>query len=487
MTLNKKILATAIVGGLFASAAQAQVNLSATGGSTAVTYASELIVANPTTGLDLTAAAANELQSNLRYNFSSNEVRFVRIECASNIRFAAGTTVALAAGSGVATDLTGATIGSVNGIGTNVITFSVTSGTGLLKSGNQIVIGGPRNITSTAGGACSYSLYDQPSQAAAGGAAGLITTVSGPYLAFAPSYTLRVQGGATGAVADVSASPSFSTFVNSATASALNANASLGNVRFDLVSLAGATPTPAQPLLADGALPASLATFIGTGSNHVVTGDFSLAANADGTYTGAALSRVYFATSAACPTAGAVSASALTASTATFNINATPVNLFFCVQRRSGNLITASTYTQSFNAVSAAPTVYSATNRGPVSLGSITRNGSELQAPLVQVPAGWLSRIALTNTSSVARAYNFTAQSETGTTVALGSAATGTIPANGTVVLSVADIATFTGQPRGTLNVSIAAPTEQIQGLYQIVNPASGSISNHVMVRPGSN
>ena len=45
----------------------------------------------------------------------------------------------------------------------------------------------------------------------------------------------------------------------------------------------------------------------------------------------------------------------------------------------------------------------------------------------------------------------------------------------------------FTGAPRATLNVTVAGPTKQIQGLYQIVNPDSGSISNHVMVRPGTN
>ena len=32
-----------------------------------------------------------------------------------------------------------------------------------------------------------------------------------------------------------------------------------------------------------------------------------------------------------------------------------------------------------------------------------------------------------------------------------------------------------------------AAPNNQIQGLYQIVNPVAGSLSNHVMVRPGTN
>ena len=63
---------------------------------------------------------------------------------------------------------------------------------------------------------------------------------------------------------------------------------------------------------------------------------------------------------------------------------------------------------------------------------------------------------------------------------------TGTVPANGTKVID--DLTTvFTGNNRATIVVNVAGPTKQIQGLYQIVNPEKGSISNHVMVRPGTN
>ena len=44
-----------------------------------------------------------------------------------------------------------------------------------------------------------------------------------------------------------------------------------------------------------------------------------------------------------------------------------------------------------------------------------------------------------------------------------------------------------TAGSRGTVNVNVSAPNDQIQGLYQIVNQAAGSLSNHVMVRPGTN
>jgi hypothetical protein len=60
-------------------------------------------------------------------------------------------------------------------------------------------------------------------------------------------------------------------------------------------------------------------------------------------------------------------------------------------------------------------------------------------------------------------------------------------------VISLVDVlgtaaTNFNGSPpRGTFTVNVNAPNNQIQGLYQIVNPTAGSISNHVMVRPGSN
>ena len=473
MTLNKKILATAIVGGLFAAAAQAQVNISATT-PVPVTFASELVV--PAAGLTLTNLNTTtppvgilDLQTALRYSFSAGEVRHARIECSPNIRFATGSVVTLSAGG---------TVGAINGIGTNAIHFSITAGTTPATATDILTVSGDRIVTNTAGGSCTYSLYDFPSQAAAGGSVGQIATATGAYLAFATSYTLTATP--TGAVANVEANPAFSRFVSAAPTGSIE-RGSLGDVVFALRT------APATPRLASGA-PATLAALLAAGSNHVVTGDFSAAADADGTFTStAALARVYFSTTADC-TAVTTSANVLTATSARFNTGPAAVNATLCFAPRSGVAIPVSTYSQVFNAVSANPTLFAPTGRGPVALGEITRNGTQLQAPLAQIPTGWISRVALTNTGTVARPYTITAQTEAGVTAALGTAANGIVPANGTVVLNVADIVQFTGTaPRGTLNVTVAGPTGQIQGLYQIVNPASGSISNHVMVRPGMN
>jgi hypothetical protein len=462
MTLNKKILAAAIVGGLFAANAQAQVDISVPS-PTPVTFASELIV--PGAGLSLTNAAnALDLRTALRYSFSSGEVRYARIEC-PGVSFNAGSAV---------TASSAASLGAINGLGTNAITFSITATDPSTTATSTVTVSGNRTISGTTAATCSYSLYDQPSQAQAGGTTGRIATVSGSYLAFATSYTLT--GTAVGAVANVEASPSFSRFVSAAPTNS-TATASIGNVVFALRSPA--------PLIANGTA-VTLATLLGATSNHTIAGDFSAAANSDGTYTGAALARVFFAANADC-TGGATNATALTATSARFTTGNAAVTGTLCYSPRTGVAIPVSTYAQTFNAVSADATTYNVGSLGPVALGSITRNGTQLQAPFVQVPAGWTSRIVLTNTGSVARPYTVTAQTETGVTSTLGAGASGSIPANGTIVLNTSDIATFTGATRGTLNVTVAGPNNDIQGLYQIVNGATGSIANTALVRPGTN
>ena len=128
---------------------------------------------------------------------------------------------------------------------------------------------------------------------------------------------------------------------------------------------------------------------------------------------------------------------------------------------------------------------YEVADVGPIHVGEIVRNGTQLQAPLAQVPgAGWLSRMVLTNTGSVARPYQISVMGETGNTIGTSNT-TGTVPANGTVVVDLTQVLTsFTPemQRRATLNVTVAAPNNQIQGLYQIVNANTGSISNHVKI-----
>jgi hypothetical protein len=98
-----------------------------------------------------------------------------------------------------------------------------------------------------------------------------------------------------------------------------------------------------------------------------------------------------------------------------------------------------------------------------------------------------MSRLVLTNTGPIARPYTIAVAGEPGNTIETGNL-TGTVPAHGTVVIDLAEVLTgFSGQPRATLNIDVAGPDAQIQGLYQTVNAATGAISNQTLVRPGTN
>ncbi|GAB3729517.1 hypothetical protein GCM10028794_04000 [Silanimonas algicola] len=468
MTLNKKILAAAIVGGLFATAAQAQVNLSAS-------TPAPRVLANEVNFTDGELALAADADFNLRfetgYAFSDQEVRYARIECSDNIEFTA-----------TDANITGTNLspGNVNGNGTNIIRFSLTA-SGAVADDTEVTIAGTRTLTSRDTVSCTYSLYDLPSQAAAGGTAGRIASVSGTYFTFSDSY--RYANLTNTSTANVEASPSFAGFVQPAVGSGPQntATARIGQVRFNLNAAHSATIV--TPFANDGDL-ITLAEILGADTAHRIDGDFSAAANSNGTFTGTALTRVFIASAQDC-TGTITNANTLTGSSATFVTGDAAVNGFLCFTPRAGVAVPVSDYT--ITLVPQSETGYTASGEGPSAVGSIVRNGTSLQAQFAQVPAGWTSRIVLTNTGSVARPYTITAQTEAGVTATLGTAATGTVPANGTIVLNTADIATFTGQPRGTLNISVAAPTTQIQGLYQIVNGATGSIANTALVRPGTN
>lgn len=476
LNMNKKVIAAA-VGGLFvATGASATVTISDTT-PVPITVASELVVPGP--GLTITNAANRlDLATQLKYAFSALEVRHARIECDATVRFNAGSTVAAPT----------ALVGAINGLGTNAIHFSITAPPAGVPANEVITVLGNRTILATTPASCTYGLYDQPSEAASGGPNGLIASATGPYMTFAQSYRLAITT-RSGATADVEASPSFTAFVIPGNPTGSGARAQLGRALFanrnTVSSILGEVPTQAQPILANGNF-ADTSILLAATSTHTVTGDLSAAANSNGTFTGAALNRVFVSGNADCSTVD-IPATSVSATAATFQLGSTQFWAYLCYTPRAGVAIPASEYTHSFTAVSAAPTTYTVSGISPLELGPITRNGTSLQAPLAQVPTGWISRMVLTNTGSVARAYTIEVSGETGNTIGTANL-TGTIPANGTTVVELPTVLTsFTGSPRATLNVTVAGPNAQIQGLYQIVNPTSLTISNHVMVRPGTN
>jgi YVTN family beta-propeller protein len=424
-------------------------------------YAEE-IVASPGSPVTLANSGSLNLSSPLGYSFSIGEVRYARFECDNGLRFG-NDSVATYTGAG------DALLGSINGLGGSAMYFSITANDNGVVGTDRLVIEGSRQITGTADVNCTYSLYDFPSQAQAGGANGRVATVSGPYLRFAPSYALAVDSQGN-PVADVeSEDPSYSEFVFGAP----TFDILLGQIGGFSYGTANQVNGVVQPRAPSG-LPVTLADLMDADTALVFTGNFGSASD------------VFFSSDADCSVL-VQSADDFDDTQAVFTIGSNAAMDHFLCFEAGGDPIPVSEYTVALDAVSADPALWNVTGRGPLDLGVITRNGTELQAPLAQVPANYLSRMVLTNTGSQDRPYEIAVFGETGNVISTANL-TGSVPAGGTKVVDLTSVLTgFTAAPRATLNVTIAGPNGQIQGLYQIVNPDSGTISNHVMVRPGLN
>ena len=438
MSLNKKLLAGAVLAGLAFSA-----NVSAIGlGDDPLAFASEL-----EDGTEL-LTALDDVDFAIGYNFSNGEVRYGRYECSANMTM-----------DNVTLNETGGNValGAINGEGTNALFFSMT-GNGVASETDTITVVSDNTLASDGNVTCAFSIYDQPSQAQAGGADGRIYTTGFDTVIVRESGFVfeHDPDGATSATADVEApaGPYFE-FVSGSLFE------SFGNMTFEAAD---------DVLDADG-LQITLEDIFHVATRIEVRGDFT-GADPDGPI----------------------------GSTSTFTVSEPLVGnttIFFALAvQGEGTLdyfptedeaIAESEFTALLNATANAG--YEVDDVGPIFVGEVVRNGTQLQAPLVQTPNAWVSRIVLTNTGTTARPYEMSIMGESGNIIGIDSTLlVGTVPANGTKVIELDDVLlSFSGQSRATINVTVAAPNGQIQGLYQIVNPDSGSISNHVMVRPGTN
>lgn len=434
-------------------------------------YAEEIVasVASPVTLANV--ANGLDLSTPLGYSFTQGEVRHARVACPGHVRFLAGATV-------VPSDAPSTSIGAINGLGSSVITFSVTALTTGLASNDRLTITGGREITEALEAQCSFALYDTPSQASTGGPVGRIVELSGDYLDFGPSFALRAE--TTGrATADAeSGDGPYTRFVVEAPTN----DPTLGQLgRFSYGTVQDVLGTP-QPRAASG-LPITLADLMDADTALVVSGDFEAAANA------------FLSTAADCSTVD-FPATVADSENARFPVGtaATP-GVHLCYSASVGE-VQASDYAVSLEPV-AASAAYTVAARGPETLGSIVRNGTELMAPLVQPGPGQIARVVLTNSGADKRRFTLRmlssaggSPSEADSTYVGITSSDGVIPENGAVVINIADVfpvERFQGPARGAIRVIVSAPNSQIQGLYQIVNPARGTLSNHVMVRPGSN
>lgn len=463
--LNKKVLAAAVAGALMIGGTAFAAPLDVT----RQYYAEEIVF--PATGLVPSAAPALVWESG--YNYSVGEVKYVRVEL-TGATFSTTTPV-------VPTIATG-NVGAINGLGTNVITFSVTS-TGPIEADDtfSMPLANAINIPAKGDVSVKVSLYDQASQAQAGGTTGLLAIGSYDntvFLSFVRSYAFTND--ANTLTADVATTPTrYGNFLPDATttpATTATAGTLNDDLSIDLVDPDGATGTQTATFKADGTV-ITLADLFGAGSQIAVTGNFAAATSV--TLGGTAATPAPSGTPATYP--GTLTWSGVPTGATAPLIYTVPGN----------RAIAASDFRATFTPV-AASAAYTVAPLTANVVGSIRRNGLELQAPLAQVPPAWISRLVLTNTGSTSPAYTITVLGENGQSITTANT-TGTV-APGTNVIDLKTVMTgFSDatRQRGTLVVQVEAPDAvgagTIQGLYQIVNPEKGSISNHVMVRPGTN
>lgn len=478
---NKKVLAFAVVGALASGSALAgaQINTANT------VYAKEIA---------MPATLTVNVNWNLGYNFNDSELRYacVKLTGATPVASTVTPTVdeynsANVAGASPATDMT---VGAVN-VNGNVAFFTLTSG---ILSGkadpttsnykinlNALQFNVPnQNTTVTA----TVGLYDNP--AAAGScdpASSQLIPGSGDtkqIISFKPSYAFTIDPNK--ATASVDNMPtSFAGFKNPVA----GVSGGPDDARLAYAELVQINPTNRK---ADGTL-ITLADIFPTTAALAVEGDFSDWAT-DAQFDGVS---------------GTVAA---TEDSAEWTVDPTALGADFFVyaDSTSENEIPAGSYTASLTVTPNAgydlgagdeeevvlvPSVDESLNATDNSVddnsaiaGQIVQDGVRLQAPLTQVPSGWISRMVITNTGNKDRTFFLTVYGEDGNTITQGNLTGYTVKAKSTKVID--DLNTvlqgFTGAPRAAIVATVAGPEKEIKGLYQIVNTTSMSLSNYVMV-----
>jgi len=401
-------------------------------------------------------------------------------------------TIALAAGGG---DLTipAATVGGISQggqIGDTFVIYTVTP-TGSMAALDTVdfdpgVTGTDILAASKAAVTMTYRLYETQTSANAGADTDILASKANePYITFSPTFALTT----TGKTATAEVNDGFITFITGNTATAPSQN--LGTITYAL-----AATVPTKP---DGTGAMTLADVLGPDTAIRVNGDFNFVFDADGTATSAgALARIFLATADTCPAAGAVSATSIAAdgTSASFTVATTAnANTFFCVTSNTGTGVTNNAGTIPITTLTADLVVQSAgAGFAPVDLtaqaaGNITHNGATLIAPFTTLSTAYGARFYLNNLGGSAADFTLKvlddqvfdgAANVAGKPLTL-TVTSGTIPANGSLLMNVKDIATG---KRGGFVFNIAAPCADVTGVIQMDNFETKNFNSVPMVRP---
>jgi hypothetical protein len=422
------------------------------------TYATELI-ANGGTLVAHTVTIS--VASKLGFGVSAGATRFIRYDF-GNAELITSSLIGtnLVAGTAFANG----TIVQGGAVGDNYVIYQVTADTSGNAASNSLTLtfsaADLKVLATSSPVTVKYSLHETgtSAQTALGAGTAVLYTKSGNLATFAAGLKYSVTP--NDSVASVN--QAFKKFTTNSPSPVL---AKLGDITYD-VATAYKPTTGLAVALSDLVTTATL----------TIAGDFSAV---DTTVNGG----IFTSTAADCLTPGVAGAMVTGNASATITVDTTALaaSSIVCYAITGTTVVPAQSAITSALTVLTKPSTSTAASVAAQTLGTISHDGTTMVAPLAQVPTGWISRLVLNNSGTVARDYTVTALGETGNTITLtGAAASGTIQP-GTTVIDLAALMTATGAPRSGLKVVVTAPQTEIDGLFQIVNGTSGSISNHVL------
>jgi hypothetical protein len=462
------IKAVALAAGVLAGgSAFAVVNLDTNTGVTGpVKFAKELNISGAGTALT-NAGNALDIVADAGVAVAASTTRYVRIDLSSGV-FTANPTLSVAASGGTPATLTG-TLTS-GGTGSSFAVFSVATGTAAIVATDDVTVGVATGITATSQDTITarYRIFGIPAFADAPTETNSLYSKTGNLITFTNALTFEVTAN-NELTADYGASTPFAAFTTTT-------DQNLGTI----------TVTEGLANKADGTA-ATFANIVQDKTVVTVNGDFSFLKKTTGA---SPVLDKQFLTLGAAATATTVTDTKATFGTTTDGWEGASAGAKTLTIEASNGLsgttpIPVGAYTVDF--AFTAQTGFTAPTVTGLKVGSIKRNGTTLVAPLVNQPAGWYSRLVLTNSGNTDLPYRVAAVAEDGTTVALsGAAASGTVKKNSTIVVDLDTLATITGtgaKPRTGLVVTVDGAGTSVTGQYQIANGTTGMISNYTLVQ----
>jgi hypothetical protein len=427
--VSKKLLSAAIAAAFISTPAFAVIDLDTD--ADAVKYAKEAVVdADYDAGFLTVAAAGTELQVDtvIGTGVTADNQVYVRFDL-TNAKFVTPVVGADLSTSGTASSIT---VQQGGGAGQSFVIFQITAGVGDIAQTDSLSLAlADLAVSTSAGVTVSYAAYDTPSAAVNQTAANRLASSS-----FANAITvanaLTVDFDDSNVVADVSTD--FQEFVTTGT------TATLGTVEFVLDT---------DALLPTGTAVASLADVINDGAGEsalALTGDLSF-----GDWTIGALD--------------------VDEDTGMVDVDGAVANTVYdvVVTVDGATTINPGAYSLATDFVGVTDAVFGPADASG-SLGNITRNGTSIQVPYLTTFADYNQRIVLVNRSNKAAPYSISFTEEAGVTATAGVKATGSIPANETLILKATDVVTIAGSTRTAATITVTAQEANIDAATTMVN-----------------